>query len=70
MRCRQCPLFDYDEVGEPCCYLLPIADETCRLLYYDKHGVVGCYVQKWLIEKIAKEKWLIKWNMSKENADK
>ena len=49
-----------DKNGNPCCYLLPIADETCRLLYYDKHGVVGCYVQKWLIEKIAKEKGLIK----------
>lgn len=61
MRCKHCPLFDYSEVGEPCCYLLPIADETCRLLYYDKHGVVvGCYVQKWLIEKISKEKGLIK----------
>lgn len=55
MRCRHCPLFDYDETGDPCCWLLPIADENCRLLYYDKHGVVGCYVQKYLIEKIAKD---------------
>lgn len=57
MRCRHCKLFDYNEVGEPCCYLLPIADETCRLLYYNKPRELGefgiarapmswCYVEE------------------------
>ena len=54
MRCRHCPLFDYDTTGEKVCALLPIEDESCELTYTDKNGeVVGCYVQKWLIEKIA-----------------
>ena len=56
MRCRHCPLSCYDVVGERGCWLLPIEDEGCKLIYTDKKGeVIGCYVQRWLIEKVAAE---------------
>ena len=56
MRCRDCPLSCYDVGGERGCCLLPIEDEGCKLIYTDKKGeVIGCYVQRWLIEKVAAE---------------
>ena len=56
MVCRHCPLSDYDVVGKRVCRLLPIEDEGCKLIYTDKKGeVIGCYVQRWLIEKEAAE---------------
>lgn len=56
MKCSYCPLCSYNELGERGCWLLPIEDEGCKLIYTDKKGeVIGCYVQKWLIEKVAAE---------------
>lgn len=36
--------------------LLSVHPKWCKLIYTDKKGeVIGCYVQRWLIEKVAAE---------------
>lgn len=61
MRCRHCPLCSYDLEGNQLCYLLPIADESCELVYEDRNGkVIGCYVEKCLITKKAKRIGVLK----------
>ena len=53
MRCRHCPLFDYDAIGEECCWLLTTESE---LRYENNKGEkVGCYVQKYFIVQKAKQ---------------
>lgn len=53
MKCRNCPLFDYDAMGEEGCWLL---NDDSELKYEDNHGEkIGCYVQKWFIMQKAKQ---------------
>lgn len=67
MVCRHCPLSNHDLVGKRVCRLLPIEDEGCKLIYTDKKGeVIGCYVQRWLIEKVAAETRLAELKGGKE----
>ncbi len=52
MRCRHCPLFNYDDTGEDTCWLL---DNDSELKYEDNRGnKIGCYVQKYFIMQKAK----------------
>lgn len=58
MKCSYCPLYFEsrgENNGEQSCGLFG-DDWENKLQYSDKHGVVGCYVQRWFIEKYAKEK--------------